>query len=150
LVRRNEGSGFAVQPAHDVVGLRAKLYTRDIFYADDAAAGRFADDDFSELFRRCHAALRPHGIREGLSLRDRLAAHLARRVDAVLRLNGGDNFGNGDGQFCEPVGLHPQAHGVLAGAKNLDAPDAVGTIDLVGEIDVRVIGQKARIVSALR
>ena len=55
---------------------------------------------------------------------DRLAADLAGGVDGVLRLDRGDDLRNGDAELRQLVGLHPEAHGVLAGAENLHAADA--------------------------
>ena len=45
-------------------------------------------------------------------------------------------------QFGELVRLDPKAHGVLAGAEDLNAGDTVTRVNLVDQIDVRVIGQK--------
>src|SRR5258708_31929652 len=63
---------------------------------------------------------------------------------------GGDYLGNREAQFREPVPLHPQTHRILPCTENLNAADAVGTVDLVGQIDVRVVGEKSRVVGAFR
>src|SRR5260370_752638 len=79
-----------------------------------------------------------------------LAANLPGGIHGVLRLNGVDHISNCDSQFCQLVGLHPQAHRILAGAEDLDIANTGRTCDGVMEIDVGIVGQKLSIVRAVR
>ncbi len=80
----------------------------------------------------------------------RRAAHLAGGIHGVLRLNGGDHFGDGDAELRELVGLDPQPHRVLARAEYLHVADAGDARQLVVQIDVGIIGEKFSVVGALR
>ena len=75
---------------------------------------------------------------------------LARGIHGVLRLNGADDFRNGDAELRQLVGLHPQAHGVLARAEDLNVADARHARELIVEIDVGVVGQELGVVRAVR
>ena len=90
-----------------------------------------------------------HGVGELLALGGRFAADLAGGIHGVLRLDGTDDFRNGDGQLGQLIGLYPKTHGVLARAENLHGADAVEARDLVAEIDVGEVREKLRIVSAI-
>jgi len=59
-----------------------------------------------------------------------------------LRLDGVDDFGDGDVELGELIGLHPEAHGVLTPAKHLDAGNAGDPRHLVVDVDVGIIGEK--------
>ena len=80
----------------------------------------------------------------------RLAAHLTGRVHRVLRLDGVGNVGDGDAQLRQLIGLHPQPHRILADAEDLGLAHAVQARDRVLEVDVGIVGQEVRIVSAMR
>ena len=67
-----------------------------------------------------------------------------------MRLNGADDFRNGDAELCQLVGFYPKPHRVLAGAEYLNVADARRTEDRIGEIDVRVVRQKLGIVGSMR
>ena len=68
------------------------------------------------------APLRQNRVGKFLALGRRLAAGFPCRVNGVLRLNGADDFRNGDAQLCKLVGLYPKPHRVLAGAEYLTLP----------------------------
>ncbi len=94
--------------------------------------------------------MRENGIGEFLALGCGLASRLPGGVHRVLRLNGADNFRNGDAQFRQLVRLYPKSHRVLARSKYLNVADARRARDRVGDIDVRVVGEKVGIVGSMR
>ena len=124
LVGGNDGARLSVETACDAIVLRTQLDSSDIADPDDPAVGRFAHHDLSEFFRRHKAALRENRVGKFLAFGRRLAARLPGRVHGVLRLNGADDFRDGDAELCQRVGFYPQSHGVLAGAEYLNVADA--------------------------
>ena len=95
-------------------------------------------------------ALGAHRIGVFLALGNRRAAHLSGRIHGVLRLKRIDNLRDGDAELGQLIRLHPQAHGVLAGAEYLHVADAGDARQLIVQIDVGVVGQKLRVVGAVR
>ena len=102
------------------------------------------------MLRRFQTALRPHGIGIFLALRHRLAADLAGGIHGVLRLDGIDDFRNGDAHLRQTVGPDPKPHGVIARAENRDAGDARHARHQVVDVDDRVVGQKHAVVGVVR
>ena len=149
LIDRDDSARLSVQVAGHAVVLRAQFHSRHVADAHNPGLGSFANDDLLELLRRREAALRAHRVSERLSFGNRFAAHLSGGVDGVLRLDGGDNLRNGDLQLRQLVGLHPEAHGVLAGAEHLNRADALHASQLVIQVDVGVVGQEPGVIGAL-
>ena len=133
---------LAVEAALQVVGLRAEFKPRDIFQAQHAAIGSGANNDLAELFRRGQAARRAHVVGELLSWGTGCAADLAGGIDRVLRLDGADDFRDGNAEVRQRIGIHPDAHGVLAGAEDRHRCNARQTGQRIVQVDVGVIGQK--------
>ena len=104
-----------------------------------------------EFLGRDQPALRAHRVGELLARGSGLAADLAGRVHGVLLLDGVDDFRNRDPQLRQLVGLYPDAHRILARAEHRTRPDA-GHAQSAGHsmIDVGVVGQKMRVVGAVR
>src|SRR6266849_6774445 len=150
LVRRHNGARFPVQPAEIAVVLSAQLHARYILDAHDPAIRRFAQNDLPKFLWRSQAALGADRVGVFLVFGRWLAANLPGGIHGVLRLNGVDHISNCDSQFCQLVGLHPQAHRILAGAEDLDIANTGRTCDGVMEIDVGIVGQKLCIVGAVR
>ena len=123
LVGGDDGAGLAIEASRDTVVLGAQLDPSDIADADNSAVGRLADDDLPEFFRGGEAALRQNRVGEFRALGRRFAARLTRGVHGVLRLNGADDFRDGDSQLRQGVGFYPQAHRVLTGAEHLNVAD---------------------------
>src|SRR5262249_1615246 len=109
----------------------------------------FPENDLLEFFRRSQAALCANRVCEWLAWRNRLTSDLSRGIYCVLGLDGIDDFRNRNIEFRELIGLHPKPHGVLAGAKNLDRADSLHAQKLIVQVDVSVVGEESRIVSAL-
>ena len=65
-------------------------------------------------------------------------------------LDRADDLRHRDAELGQLIGLDPQPHRILAGAEYLHAADARHARELVVEIDVGVVGQKLRVVSAVR
>ena len=150
LVERDERGGLAVQARQHVVVLRAQFDAGHVLDPHDGPARRRAEDDLAELLRRFQAALRPHRVGEFLPRRHRLAADLAGGIHGVLRLDGVDDFRDGDAHLRQPVGPDPEADGVLARAENRDAGDARHARHLVVDVDVGVVGQEDAVVGVAR
>ncbi len=80
-------------------------------------ASRTTIKRFEPLGRR-QAALRAHRVSEGLSLRNRLAAHLPGGIHGSLRLDGPRQSQERTVRSqASWSGLHPEPHGVLPGAE---------------------------------
>ena len=103
-----------------------------------------------ELFRGSQSTLGTHRVGILLPFGHRFTAHLACGIYRVLRLNGRDDFRNGDRQFGQLVGFDPEPHRILAGAEDLYASNSIQTGELVRKIDVGVVGQELGIVGAIR
>ena len=99
MVSGNDGAGFSVEAAEDAVTLRTKFDAGHIFDANDSTTGAFAHNNLAELFGRREAAARAHGVRKFLPFGNRFAANLTGGIHGVLRLDGADDFGNGNGEF---------------------------------------------------
>ena len=76
---------------------------------------------------------------------NRFATDLTGGVHLVLGVHGLNNLGNRDVQCGEAVGLHPDAHRVLARTENAHAADAWDAGERVVEVDVGVVRQKGRV-----
>ena len=150
LVNGDDCGGLAIQAVDNAVILRAQFDPGDVFHADDSAIRRFTDDDVFKLLRRRQTALSENGIRELLARRSRFAASLTSRIHRVLLLNRVDDLSDGDAQLRQLVRLYPQPHGVLPRAENLRLADAVQACDGIIQVDVGIVGQELRIVSAVR
>jgi len=96
-------------------------------------------DNIAEFLRLDEAPLRADCISELLTLGDGLAANLAGRVDIVLCLDRGDNFGRRNAELREFVRLDPNAQRVLT-AEDLYARNALDASELVLKIDDGVVG----------
>ena len=150
LVNGEYRGGLTIQAAFKVVSLRAQFDPGDVFHSDDSAIWSFTNDDVSKLFRGRQPPLSEKGVRKLLVCRSGLAAHLTSRIHRVLRLDGVGDVRDRDAQFGQLVRLYPQPHGILPRAENLRLADTVQPCDGIIEVDVRIVGQERRIVSAVR
>src|SRR4029077_20797279 len=150
LVDEDDGGGLPIQAAKNAVILRAQLDSSNVFHSNLAAIRSFPQDDVSELFRRRQTALSNNRVGELLIVGSRLGTDLTGRVDRVLRLDGVDDVRDGDAQLRQLVRLYPEPHGILPRAKNLRLADTVQACDGIIEVDIGVVGQERRIVSAVR
>ncbi len=139
---------LAVQAEFLGIGLRAELDAGDVAEMDQPAAlgGLVLDDDIAELRGLVEARLDVDGVleldipgrgrRAGLAGGDVLVL-LADRADDVLGF---------EPEAVQLAGVHPDAHGVIAGADDPDAADAGQTGERVDEVDRRVIAQEKRVI----
>ena len=150
LVDSQDGRVLAVETSAEVINLRAEIYPGDIFHADDRAVGVCANDNVLEVLLGHKAASGIHCKRKYLPLRHGLAANLSGGIDVVLSLNRANDFRHGDVERGEPVGLHPDAHRVLARTENADASHAGDTRHRIVDVDIGVVRQEGRIIRSLR
>jgi len=132
----------------DRVILRAQFNPRDILNPYDSTIRSRADHDVLKLFRGCQSTLRPDRVCVFLTLGHRLSADLTGWIDRILRLDGTHDVRHRDPEFCQLVGLYPQPHGILAGAKHLNTADAGNARQWIVKVDVTVICEKFRIIDA--
>ncbi len=108
---------------------------------DQAAAlrGLVLDDDAGEFLRLVEARLDVDGVLElGVARRGR-HADLAGGDVLVLLLDGEDDVARLQAVGLQLLRVHPDPHGIVAGAEHLDAADARQTRELVDQIDRRVV-----------
>ncbi len=141
MVSGNDGARLSIKTAGNAIVLGTQLDASDITDPDRPAVGCLAHHDLSEFFRGDQPALREHRISEFLPLGRRFSACLPGWVNGILRLNGADDFRDGDAEFGQGVGFYPQSHRVLAGA---------GTQNRINKIDVGVVRQELGIVGSMR
>src|SRR4029077_17344404 len=123
---------------------------RDIFHANDSSIRSFADDDIFKFLRRSQTALSKNGISELLVRGSGFAAELTRRIHFVLRLDRVDDLSNSDVQLGQLVRFYPEPQGIFTRAENRRLADTVQACDGIVEVDVSIVGQELRIVSAMR
>src|ERR1035441_1075753 len=80
----------------------------------DGAVWISSKDDVAKLLWLDQASLRAHGVGELLTVRNRLATNLSRRIHIVLSLNRCDNLRRGHAKLRKLVGLNPDAKRILA------------------------------------
>ncbi len=146
LIHRDNRARLTVQMADDRIILRSEFHARHILDADDSTIRRCADDDLFKFFRCNQAALRSDRVGKFLPTWRWLAANLTGWVYCILRLDGSDDIGHRDREFCQLVRLHPQPHRVSSGTKHLNTADSLHSAQLIVKIDVGVIRQELRIV----
>jgi hypothetical protein len=132
----------AVEVRVDVEELAAELDLGDVLQVQDVAVGGGPEDDVLVLLGRVEAALVDEHVLERLrGLAGGLAdaaggaddALLADRVHHVL---GRDVVGP------HPVGVEPDAHGVLPAAEDAGLPDALDAHELGQDVDVGEVEQE--------
>ena len=141
---------MSVESAKNAVVLGTQFDPSNVPYPDGPAVGRLPHHDLSEFFGRRKTALRENRVSKFLALRRRFPARFSGRVHRILRLNGTDDLGDSDAQLRQLVGFYPQTHRVLARSKYLNVADARRARDRIGDIDVRVVRQKAGVVRSMR
>ena len=81
------------------------------------------DDDISKLLR-CHkTAVHLAGVLFLLRIRKRHGADGSRRSLYILLLDGRRDICHGKPKLCQPVGIQPDAHGIIR-TENLHITDA--------------------------
>ena len=136
---------MSIRLRDDVVRLRARLHARDILEAHEAAVARSAHDDITKLLGRHETAVDLARRLLFLHLGHGHRADCTRRRLYILLLDRSCNVGDRQAEFCELVGIEPDAHRIVR-AEDLDVADAMHTLDLIEEIDRRVILEERTVV----
>ena len=146
------GRGPAVEIERFAVGLRAELDPADVADPGDpsAGAGLDLDDDVLEIGRVVQAAVEVQRVLEVLSLHRGRRADLAGRDLLALLLDDADDVLRGEAARLHEVRVQPDPHGVLAGAEHRDVADAVEALELVHDIDDRVVRQEQAVEPTVR
>ena len=121
---------MSVRLGDDAVRLRARLHTRDILEAHEAAALGSAHDDIAELLGRHETAVHLARRLLFLHLGHGHRTDRTRRRLHVLLLDRGCDIGDRESEFCELVGIEPDTHRVIR-AEDLDVADAMHALDLI-------------------
>ena len=149
LEEGDDAGGLAVEAADLLVAHGAQLDPGHVPEADHGAIRIGADHDLGELFRVLEAALGPHGVGHLLALGHGLGPDLPRGVHGALLLHGLVDVGHGDAQLGQEVRLHPDAHGIVAGAEDDDLAHARDPVERVDDVDGGVVGQEQGVVGGL-
>ena len=142
-------SRIAVELRDDGFRLGARLDLRDILEADELAVTVRLDDDVAEFLRRRQAAFDLAGHLLFLAVVDRHGADRTGRGLDILLLDGSRDVGDRKAQFCELVWIEPDAHRVV-GAEYLDIADAVDALELIEQVDRRVVLHEGTVIRAVR
>src|ERR1700691_235089 len=150
LIGGNDGARLAIETSSDAVVLRSQFDSSDIADPNSPPIGSLAHDNLPKFLRGDEPALREHGVSKFLALGRGFAARLPGWVNGVLRLNGVDDFRDGDAELRQGVGLYPQSHCILARSEYLNIADARRAQNGIDKVDVCVIGQKGGVVGPVR
>ena len=119
---------------------------------DQAAAlgGLVLDDDVAELAWIVQPRLDVDGVLELRVCRRRRHADLSGRDVLALLADGVDHVLRLQTEGIELLRVHPDPHGIRAGAEHLDAADARQARQHVGQVDRRVVAHEQAVVFAVR
>ena len=107
------GGGPAVVKGLDIVGVGSQLRASHILDADDGAVRIDADGNGGELFGGLQHALHDDGGVQALPAHCRRPAELAGRDLHVVGLERRENVLDRQAVIGQPVGVQPEAHGIL-------------------------------------
>ncbi len=102
-------------------------------------------DDLAELLGLDEAPLRRDRVDDVLPRRRRFGADAAGGVLRVLRAQRRGHLGGGDPEARHLLGVDPHPHGVVARAEDGDVGDAGQALQLVDDVDRRVVGEEERV-----
>ena len=122
------------------VAERAELDAGDVLDPHDAPVGPHLDDDVLELVGLPEAPLHLQGDLEGVVVIDRRLAERATRHLHVLRAQRFEHLLGGEPAHGDPLGVEPDAHGILAYAEQEHVGDAVKPHQLVADVEQAVVG----------
>ena len=147
LVEGDDGAFTAVQAGKSVVGFHPHFHPGDVLDLDLGAVFLCAHDDLAELLHGLQAVGQSYGVGKLRTRRGRLGAELTAGNDDVLGPDGIDDFGHGNTEVRQSVGLDPDAHGIVAGPQDSHLPDTSNAGQDVLDVDQGVISQKILIVA---
>ena len=130
--------------------MRPEFDARHVLEPHDGTVGILPHDDVAKLLFGDEPALGGDRVGEFLPLGRGGPADLPGGIDRVLGIDRVDEVVDRDIELGQLIGLHPEAHGVLARAEDLDVGHAFQLGDLVHEVDVGVVGQEGCVVAAAR
>ena len=122
------------------VAQRAELDPADVLDPHDAAVGPHLDDDVLELVGLPEAPLHLQRDLEGVVVVDRRLAERAPCHLHVLRPQGVEHLLRGEPACGDPLGIEPDAHGILAHAEQEHVGDTVKPHQLVADVEQAVVG----------
>src|SRR5437763_486222 len=146
LIYSENRRGLSVEPASQVVSLRAEINPRNVLDPHKRTVRVRPNDNLPEFLRCLQSSLGAHGISEFLSTWNWFAADLAGGIHRVLLLHCGDDVRHSDAEFRELVRLDPKAHSVLASAENLHIANSRHACQWIEDINVAVIGEKNAVI----
>ena len=111
--------------------------------------GRVFDNDVVELSGTAQAPDNPHRNLKRLLHVGRLLSKLSCRNLNVLFRKRVDHVGGRQIAGCQPDGVEPDAHGVLALTKNHHVAHAGNALDRVFDVDIKVVREKLGRVAAV-
>ena len=141
---------LAEQRGAGVVVLGAELDPGHVLDAQHATRAGGADDDVAELLGGGQAPLGGDGVHQLLAGGGRLLADLPGGVLAVLGGDGVGDIGGRDAQLGHAVRLQPQADRVVEGTEDLGVTHARDALEVVDDVDQRVVGQEQRRPAGIR
>ena len=146
LIDGDQGTRLAVVAAERIGCPRPQLDPGHVPDPDEGAIRVGADDHVLELGGVGQPPLGLDVELELLVVADRLRADPSGRGLDVLRLQGRDDVVRGHAEAGQPVGLEPDPHAVLEPAEQEGVTDAAHPLDVVEDVDRRVVRQEQRVV----
>ena len=146
--RKTDGS-FSIRRG---LGGNLQLTGRDAGNVSETHEGAILpslDDDALEILRRLETALHDTCVLTFLRIRGGHHAHCAAGSLHVLVPDGVHHVGNRDPQFGNLVRVQPDAHRVIGG-EDVDVADAVYALDLVDQINIKVVFDEIPVEASVR
>ncbi len=136
--------------ADEAVVARAEAHGAHIGNAQHGAVGARADDDVSEFLRRAQPPHRRDGERELRARWRGLTPDRAGRIGVVLLVHRGVHVGHRDAELRHLLGIELDVHREIQIAERRRVADAGNALDLILEIDLRVVAEELALVTRVR
>ena len=146
---RDAHRGLAVEIGECVIAHRAEVDTRDVANAQRAAGAARAQENIAEIGGVQQSPPRSHGVDQRLPGRRRLGAYLAGGILIVLGGDGLRDIGRGHAELRHFRRIEPHAHRVVARAEDRHIGDTRDALELVEDVDRRVVAEIERIVAGI-
>ncbi len=148
LINGHDGPVALIVAAEGIGGFRTQFDAANILDPDEGAVGIGANNSILELRNLNQATLGLDVELVQLVVSHRLRADASHGGLDVLSLEGIDDIVRRNPQACQPVALDPDAHAVLQAAKQERIADPGDPLDVVEDIDRRVVVEEQRVVGA--
>ena len=133
---------IAIQPRLDILVPGAEFKPRHILHAQHAAILIGANDDGAKFIGGNQAPGGGDIELIGRVLAHGLRAHAPKRRHLVLLLDCANHIGRGQAKCDQPIGLEPDAHGIVARAEHLRITHTRHAAQSIQHIDGDVIAEK--------